>query len=603
MIKRDFTDTIMWPILWLAAIAAWALPMWCVPGMTGISDWDSAGVRFEAVRRTVLEFGQWPGHNPWLTGGVPLLGNPAMDLLSIKGLFVMIFGTFWGLRLSVLIYMFIGFIGAWKLAGIWWRDSFIKSVFSFYVLANPALIYHLSVGHQIFLNYYFMPLFMYFFLRFKEDKWSGLKAAVVFGIAFNDSPGYMVQYAALILICLSAYFFISDYKENSRMLRRWLVLFVPLCAALTFYRTMTILPLAFDFPRVANLKVHFNWLGLLKLYFVPYIKLGAIFPVDKYSGLAYPWEVCSYTGIMAFFLFLLSFRRGFRWWQAMTILLVWACSGNDSCFHIMYWIQKIPSFSSHACFTRIRMFTLLFFGIAAVGGLNYLWTKYKEHNIRFLRYVIIGIGIFMIAEPLVVSHLIMKSSHVRIAPWTGDNPANKFQNISSLSWPNDTPGNIKNYVNLTYRAIRMNLGWLRGFGDSYINEDTVRIGRDEPGYMGEFHQSGKDVEPIFWSPNKIVFKKLDPGVPLVVNMNPGNPWYNNGQQLFPEYRIVEPSKPFEVMPNEKGVVELTYRHPGQKTGIIGTIVLLIIAGFVVVQVKYRLLGSKSTISSIRGKLA
>lgn len=573
-------------LLGLFVIAIWALPIWFTPGMTGIADWDTAMHRFEAIRLTVMEFGEWPGHNPWTIGGVPLLGNPTVSLLSVNGLMVLFFGAFWGLKLAVLVYLSIGFIGAWKLSGIWWKYRFIRLIFVFFVTANPALAYHYTVGHLLFQTFCFMPLLFYFLFRFNQDKWSGLKAAIVIGIAFNDSPGYIVQYGALILFCLYIYLLIFNYKENAKMLLRWLVLFVPICAAITFYRTMTILPLAFDFPRITNLKVNFNWLGLLKIYSFPFTKLGAIFPTDKYLSLSYAHEVCSYAGITAFSLFLLSLRRGFRWWHAMTILLVWACSGNDSYFHIMYWIQKIPSFSSHGCFTRIRIFTLLFFGIAAVWGLNYLWIKYKEHNNRFFRYVVIGIGILMIAEPLIVSRLIMRSSHVKDPSWASNNPSNRFQNISSLSWPEDTPIRTKNYATLTYRAIRMNLGWLRGFGDSYLPGDTVRVGRDEPGYIGEFHQNGKAIEPIFWSPNRIVLKGLKPSVPLVVNMNPGNPWYGNGKQLFPKYRIVEISKPFEIMPDKDGVVELTYRHPGQKLGVIGTIILLIISGLVVILVKY-----------------
>lgn len=259
------------------------------------------------------------------------------------------------------------------------------------------------------------------------------------------------------------------------------------------------------------------------------------------------------------------------------ILLVWAGIGNDSYFHIMYWIQKIPTFSSHLCFSRIRVFTLLFVGIAAVSGLNYIWIKYKNHRLKFLRYVVFCVGIFMVAEVLIVSHLIMKSSHVKLTPWAGESPANKFQNISSLPRPVKSPENVV----FDYRAIRMNLGWLRGYGESYFPEDTIRIGRDEQGYIGEYYQDGRAVDPVYWSPNRILLKGLDPKTPLVVNMNPGSPWYNNGKQLFPQYRIVEMRKPFVVMPDENGVVELTYKYPGQKLGVMGTIALSVISVLVI----------------------
>jgi hypothetical protein len=561
-------------LLGLFVVAIWASPIWFTPGKTGVYDWDFAMHRFEAIRLTVMEFGQWPGHNPWIIGGVPLLGNPTVSLLSVNGLMVLSFGTFWGLKLGVLVYLSIGFIGAWKLSGIWWENRFIRLVFAFFVIANPALAYHYTVGHLLFLPFCFMPLLFYFLFRFNQDKWSGLKAAVVLGIAFNDSLIYMVQYGMLILGCIYVYLFISNYRVNSKALVQWVTIFIPIFLTLTFYRTITILQMALDYSRVLNWKTHYEWKELLKYYLFPYTKLAVVASCKWCST---TWEVCSYIGIIAFTLTLVSFWKGFKWWHGMIILFVWAGIGNDSYFHIMYWIQKIPTFSSHLCFSRIRVFTLLFFGIAATSGLNYIWIKCKNHKFRPLRYVVFGIGIFMIAEVMLVSHLIMKSSHVKLAPWTGENPANIFQNISSLPQPEKSPGNVY----FVYRAIRMNLGWLRGVGESYLPGDTIRVGRDEPGYIGEFRQNRQVIWPVYWSPNKILLRGLDPSTPLIINMNPGSPWYNNGKQLFPRYRIVEMQKSFEVMPDENGTVDLTYKYPGQKLGVMGTIMLALISVLVI----------------------
>lgn len=169
--KFRFSDRLV-VLLSLFAVAIWALPIWFTPGMIGIADWDTAMHRFEAVRLTVMEFGQWPGHNPWTIGGVLLLGNPTVSLLSVNGLMVLFFGTFWGLHLGVFVYLSIGFIGAWKLSGIWWKDRFIRLVFAFFITANPALACHYTVGHLLFLTFCFMPLLFYFLFRFNQDKWS-----------------------------------------------------------------------------------------------------------------------------------------------------------------------------------------------------------------------------------------------------------------------------------------------------------------------------------------------------------------------------------------------------------------------------------------------
>jgi hypothetical protein len=590
MISKQRLSNSLLVLLSLAFIVIWAAPLWFAPGKTGALDWVFALHRLEAIRLTVVEYGQWPGHNPWNMGGVPLLGNPTYSLLSIKGLMVLIFGTSVGLRLGILVYLSIGFIGAWKLSSIWWKKRFVRLVFAFFVIANPAIIYHLTMGGILFINFYFMPALFYFLLRFKHDKWSGVKAAIVFGLAFNDSAGYMVQYGGLVLACVYVYLFMSNRTGNSKKLLRWLALFVPVCAAATIYRFATVLPLALDYPRITDLKVHFGVIEILKMYLRPYVRLTAIFPGEKYHNLSYPFDVSAYAGTIAFVLFLFSFRRGIKWWHVMTILLLWASAGNDRWYYLMYWIQKIPSFSSHLCFTRIRVFTLLFGGISAVWGLDLLRIKCNEMKNRFWVSVFIAIGTLMIAEPLSLSHLIMKLSHVKTPAYIpSTNPTYAFQNVSRCSWPKKTPIKILKNISLSYRAIKVNVGSLRdrtNYDPYFIFEITSRIGRDEPGYIGEYHQNGKVVVPTIWSPNRVILNGLKPDVPLTVNMNPGNPWYNNGKQLFPGYRIVEFNKPFEVMPDENGCVDLVYRHPGQTLGITGTILFLFISFIVIVLIEH-----------------
>lgn len=568
--KRPLSDrTVLW--LCLLFIIFWSAPLWFTPGKTGLGDWDTSMHRYEAARRTVMEFKQWPGNNPWSIGGEPLLGNPCIGFMQI--LLVLFLGTYWGIRVAVLLYLIVGFVGAWKLSGIWWKERFIRLIFVFYTIANPALFFHLQGGHILFQVFWLFPLLLYFLLRFKADKWSGLKAAIVFALAFNELVAYIIQYAFVILIGIYLYLFSTNYKTYLKELVRWLMLFISVVPALTFYRLATILPIAIQFPRLSDFRIHYSLQELFKMFFVPYVRLQVLFPGRPYASTV---ELSTYLGIIAFVMFILSFLRGFRWWHAVALVLIWCTIGNDRWYYFMYWIQKLPGFSSHLCFTRIRIFALFFIGIAATWGVYYICLKYRDSRVRFLRYLSITIGFFMILEVLSVSYLIMCHSHVRLASWQ-ESPHNKFKNISELPRPKDAPADVC----FTYRAIRMNLGWLHSQGDSYLPQDSIRIGCDQPGYIAEFYQGGKPVDPIYWSPNRILFKNLVPHLPLVVNITPGNAWYNNGKQLFPDYKIVEPSKPFEIMPNRYGIVDLVYKHPGQRMGVTGMLVLLLIAVFLI----------------------
>ena len=134
--------------------------------------------------------------------------------------------------------------------------------------------------------------------------------------------------------------------------------------------------------------------------------------------------------------------------------------------------------------------------------------------------------------------------------------------------------------NLTCFSFYANKNLATGEGGAIaLNDATIagRLrslrGRDEVGYIAEFHQDGRAVAPKYWSPNRILLEELDPEKPLNVNMNPGSAWHLNGSPAFPDQKIVELQKPFIVMPDKNGVVELTYHSPGHVVGLIGTIVL------------------------------
>jgi len=531
-----------------------------------------------------MDYGQWPGHNPWSLGGAPLLGNPMCSLFSIKGLMVLMFGTSLGLRLSIPLYLSIGFWGAWKLSRIWWHESMIRLIFALFATANPAMAFHYSMGHLHFLNVFFMPLLFYFLLNYREDAWAGFKAAIVYGIIVNDSPAYMPQYGTLILIGIYIHLFIVHHQEGRKALLRWLSLFIPVAAALSFYRLATVLPIALDFPRITDLKIHFGPRELLTMYLCPYAKVSELFPIDKFGPCAFPHEVMAYTGVIAFILFMFDLARGIKWWHIVTVMLIWASAGNDSWVYPMYWIQKIPSFSSHLCFTRIRVFLLLFGSIAAVSGLRSIFANASASRQRYLKGIIVALGIIMIAEPLFISYQIMKFSRVKAPAYMPERDTSKeFQNTGKLRWPEGTPraieSDLQTHINLSYRAIKMNLGALRDYGDPYFVTSDVsrRIGRDEPGYQGEFHQAGQKVTPLTWTPNRLSFRGLTPTIPLTVNMNPGNPWYNKVTPLFPTYHIVEFKKDFEVMPDDHGEIDLIYRHPGQREGIVGTVIFTLVS--------------------------
>ena len=559
--------------LGLAFLIIWSYPLWFTAGKAILGDGNIIMQRFEALRQTVVHYRQWPGLNPWNGGGQPLAGAPYLFIFSLPSLFVLIFGTSAGMGITTIVYLIIGCIGAWKLASLWWQSIYVKLFFTIFVVSNPALLFHLKAGHIPFEVFYLMPLLLFYFLRFKEDPWSGLKAAVVYSLAFNDIPNYTLQYMTVIMVLLFSWFLIIGPVEARKKQMRWLALFAPICLTIIAYHAITILQVAGEYPRLSTLRFHYSWDVIWKSYLYPFTNIAKVFPdppgVSGGSATRSTHETACYVGIASLLVALASFRRGVKWWHVTTLLLILAGLGNDAIYWPMYWLQKIPTFSSQVAFARIRITTLLFMGIVVTWGLWVLWEKFKVYN--WGRRAVIFIGVFIALEHLALGFMIMRGTHVDIDKadpfyrshyaYLGRTEKSDFMNVSVLP---------------PYESTKLNIGILRGGGDSHlpmnywdgVDKSYVGpLGSDEKGYVGEFVQGGKAVKPVYWSPNRITFRGLDPLLPLSVNMNPSRAWYNNGRQLFPDYRLVEVYTPFEAWPDSKGTIELSYRFPGRGLGL------------------------------------
>src|SRR5262249_4319552 len=91
-----------------------------------------------AVRRTILEWGQFPWWHPWCRGGFPLAAEPQIGALSLATPWVLSLGTTVGLRLSAILCLLIAIEGTYRLARLWLREP--------YSAPPPALIYGLNGG-------------------------------------------------------------------------------------------------------------------------------------------------------------------------------------------------------------------------------------------------------------------------------------------------------------------------------------------------------------------------------------------------------------------------------------------------------------------------
>ena len=554
------------------------LPLWFSGEGAIIGDENIMFQRYEAFYQTVVQYSQWPGLNPWNAGGQPLAGYPNVFIFSIKSILVLLFGTRLGIGISIVLYILIGYMGSRLLASIFWKNEVIKNIFALLVVFNLPLFFHLSAGHIVFYVYYLFPLMLYYFLRSSDDGWSGVKAGVIFGLAFLDTPVYVLQYFSVVMVLVYFWFVMKANFYGRKMLYRWLILFTLVVLTIISYQVIAIYQVSNEFPRLSNLIFHYSWLDVFRSYFYPFTEIEKVFitppGVSGGSCSQSTHEISAYLGVIGFTLVIVSLKNGIKWWHSIILLLFIAGLGNDSVFSPMYWLQKLPSFSSHLCFSRVRMITHLFLPFAITGGLWVLWSKF--HLKKYGKIIIIVIGISLILERLIIGFMIIKDTHISLES------ADPFYS-THLKYVNKDSHFINVDVIPPFEATKLNIGILRGGGDSHLPMNNIDldgysgpIGKNEEGYISEFHQNGQKIEPDYWSPNKIEFSRLDPKIPLVLNMNPSSAWHSNGIQLYPNYKIVEANKEFSAMPNKDGRILLSYEFPGRKLGLAVTMLFFVI---------------------------
>ena len=137
---------------WIAlGASAWPWSRWCFPSCSnpdglGFADWDFVLDKFEALRRTILVWGQFPWWNPWCRGGFPLAAEPQIGAVSIATPLVLLLGTTIGLRIAAVLCVLIAVEGAYRLAWLWFREPWSATAAALIYGLNGAVIDQRGAG-------------------------------------------------------------------------------------------------------------------------------------------------------------------------------------------------------------------------------------------------------------------------------------------------------------------------------------------------------------------------------------------------------------------------------------------------------------------------
>jgi len=532
------------------AMVSLALPIMNHPDGLGFADWDFVLDKFEALRRTILEWGQFPWWNPWCRGGFPLAAEPQIGAVSIATPLVLAFGTSIGLRLSAVLCLLIAVEGAYWLAWLWLREPWSAAAVALIYSLNGGVIIDTAQGYILAMSYCSLPWLAYHAFRIGDRFRDGLGLGGWMAFTVMNGIQYLSFYGGLLaaLIWMRA-LRVQPSRNRVRLLVDTLAavgFFLLLCG----WRLVTVFLVLLDDEREQI--THWNESLFAVIGYLlarPLPNWSEVIPGRHWAEYI---SLTSYVGPVVVFLALLSLANGWRWWHHLTLLCGWLAIGSTRWYHPSYWLASWPLFASAHVVTRWRYVALLGLGLAA-GSVLARW--------RRSRYRIMSVSAALLVVSIAFDYVSLAHQQLPLA-------------FSIRPQPRLFPGSsVPTIVNvrdgLGYACVQRGYGVIRGYEPmlGYRRDaPTLRRAREDPDYQGESWTAAGRVEPVFWSPNRVVFQ-VAPGQDVFINQNPGSWWWVNDRPAFASRRCAEPMVRFVATADHAGRLELRIYPRGLALGI------------------------------------
>ena len=544
-------DSWWWGGVGLVAVTALGVPLLRHPENLGMGDWDWFLGRYEAARRSIALYGQFPWWDPWTRGGFPLAANPQCGVWGVAMPLVFLFGTSVGIRLATLVCFLLAFEGTRRLARLWLGEP-MAAVFAAIIYAlNGGVLVAAVASYHVSMCYPALPWMLYFVfqleLRRRDGLWLG------FWAAFNLLNGiqYFTVYAVLIAAVVWVRRLVVVGTTRRADLARFLAhssLALGVFLSLAGWRLATTGVVYRDFPRVYYSGYNETpWKILTHLLGRPSASTLARMEVP------YFWETTCYIGPVVLVLAGLSLRGGWRWWHTLVFLCGWLAAGSVAWYHPSYWLAHFPAFSTMHAVPRWRFMAMLGVALAAASVVA-AWSRDRRRSRRWLAHL----ALVAVAGDYLAYGFEVLPVAFSIPPIESRFPGSELP-TGSIVQLDDWPG---------FAAISRGYGVTHGYEPlmGYNRQaPTARHWRGGPDDRGEAWTTHGPAPFTVWTPNRVVLQ-VAPFQQVWINQNPGSWWWLNGRPAFPDWRVAEKDRPFAVVADARGRVELTIHPKGLGLG-------------------------------------
>jgi hypothetical protein len=453
-------------------------------------DWGHHLFYYEVARKSILEFHQIPLWNPYHCGGNVMLANPQSVFLSPSFIFVLLFNTVRGIKISILAHAFLGMFGFFLLS----KQLKIKGISSYL----PSIIFmlsgtypvHIMVGHSTWQAMAWLPYVFLFYLRSMTEKKYIFLSAIFLVFIFFQGHGYLFLFTVLFLFLYSIFKAIQLRKMRLMLVTIFLLLVVFLLGGIKLIPTIEFMK---DYPRMVqrfiypySFEIFYNFLLNQQLT----KNLESILKNAEYYTFLKNVEYYIYIGVCSFLLSLFGMFVNFkREWPLIVTGLIFLTISFGFWTNIL---RVLPFFQTARVLSRYIVIFIFTISIFAGFGLS----KLEEH-----RY---GTLISLIIISFITIDLLLANSSLFYHAFRERPPQ---INRTSFFYQVTTS---KKYENL-YFSLLENVGQINCYEEFPISRENAIPkyvdGKMNAEYRGEaFLLYGGNASIVFFSPNKVKIK-------------------------------------------------------------------------------------------------
>jgi len=515
-------------IIWSLLVSGYWLPRNF--SFYGLNDWDLTYSMFEAARKSIVDYGVFPQFNIWSGFGTDMIADPQNGFFSIFFIPILLFGTFYGYKIGILLAMVLGAAGAYRWFGCFNKDKVLNICAALMFASAGYFSAHIFTAcHSNVLYLYLLPWFLFGIKKLASHyhwKYLLLCTAVLFQIICGGAP-----IVFLIALVAAAWIWISDVFILKNHNTIYLLPGIIVCSLLfASWKLIPGLALWSTTPRLVLDESGISPIGWLQ-------SLGG------YQARTAPWHAWfEYTlGFDIVLLGLLWYYKSAllgKWWQWLMLIapVLWLCLGNFPAEVNPWYLLNhyAPFFNSMRAPMRFG-FVFLPFLYAAI-----LFAIRDVQELRLLR-VLFVFG--------AISRMLAFSAETSL-----------IANSTLL-----LPGQIQAADNTVYpRPI-----WLRGEDRNYqflhVMQNELVLNSYEPLATTPVYDSLRTMTKggtlMYFSPTRLRAKTQGKG-PVVFNVRKSDNWHLRGKGRLVYYSGLL------AVENPGPEVEVNYRNPLVNRGFI-----------------------------------